>query len=99
LIGVQNDVGTSNYTYRPDGLRNSKTANSATIKHVWDGQNISLEMDGSGNFIDIYTRGINLIKSDANGYYLYIAHGDVVQLANASGVATKLYNYDAFGKR
>jgi RHS repeat-associated protein len=97
LIGVQNVAGTHSYIYRPDGLRNSKTFNGTTIKHVWDGQNISLEMDDSGNIIDIYTRGINLIKSVANGYYLYNAHGDVVQLTDANGVVTKSYNYDAFG--
>jgi len=47
--------------------------------------------------IDTYTRGINLIASDVHGYYLYNAHGDVVQLADGSGVVTKDYDYDAFG--
>jgi RHS repeat-associated protein len=32
-----------------------------------------------------------------NGYYLYNGNGDVVQLANDSGVVTKNYQYDAFG--
>ena len=31
------------------------------------------------------------------GYYLHNGHGDVVQLANASGNFFKEYRYDAFG--
>jgi len=38
-----------------------------------------------------------LLASDDFGYYLYNAHGDVVQLADGSGAVTKDYNYDAFG--
>jgi RHS repeat-associated protein len=45
---------------------------------------------------EIYTRGINLIKSSVY-YYLYNAHGDVVQLADDNGEVTKDYRYDAFG--
>ena len=49
----------------------------------------------------VYVYGINLISSrDSSGnekYYLYNAHGDVVQLVNGSGVVVKNYNYDAFG--
>jgi RHS repeat-associated protein len=44
----------------------------------------------------IYTRGINLIKNSVY-YYLYNAHGDVVQLTDESGAVTKDYHYDAFG--
>ena len=67
------------------------------VTHVWDGQNIAIELDGDGDVIDRYIRGINLIKSDAHGYYLYNAHGDVVQLTDGAGDVTKTYDYDAFG--
>ena len=30
-------------------------------------------------------------------YYVYNAHGDVIQLLNASGTVTKTYDYDAYG--
>lgn len=75
-------------------MRLSKYVNGAKTTHVWDGSNIVLEY-GATN--DVYLRGINLIKSDNNGYYLFNAHGDVIQLANASGVVVKNYLYDAFG--
>ena len=49
----------------------------------------------------VYTRGVNLIVGhDALGvptYYLYNAHGDVVQLVDNAGSITKEYRYDAFG--
>ena len=47
-----------------------------------------------------YLRGINLISRVAGTtteYYLFNAHGDVVDLVNANGAVTKSYNYDAFG--
>jgi len=50
-----------------------------------------------GAVIDRYLRGITLLASDAHGYYLFNAHGDVVQLADGSGAVTKDYDYDAFG--
>ena len=43
-----------------------------------------------------YLRGANLI-SDGTSYYLYNAHGDVVQLTDSTGAVTKSYDYDAFG--
>ena len=55
-------------------------------------------MDGDdGAVIDRYVRGITLLALDVHGYYLYNAHGDVVQLADGSGAVTKAYDYDAFG--
>ncbi len=47
-----------------------------------------------------YARGINAIyveRGDAKSYYLYNAHGDVVQLTDAAGTVTQEYEYDAFG--
>jgi RHS repeat-associated protein len=82
------------YTYRPDGLRHSKTTNGKTTTHVWDGSNISLDIvDGTAAK---YVRGIGLIFSGCT-FYLYNAHGDVVQLTDASGTLTREYDYDAFG--
>jgi RHS repeat-associated protein len=94
LIQVQNDEGTSIYLYKADGLRLSKTVNDELTTHVYDGSNVVMEF---GAVNDVYLRGINLIKSNAQGYYLFNAHGDVVQRADGSGAVTKAYVYDAFG--
>lgn len=83
------------YTYRADGLRNSKD----NTTFVWDGQETVAELSG-GRVKALYVRGINLIyaqTSDGRVYYSYSAHGDVVQLHNSSGVVTRTYSYDAFG--
>ena len=48
----------------------------------------------------VYLWGANLIKAgigDDVFYYLYNAHGDVIQLTDEEGEVTKSYLYDAFG--
>ncbi len=90
------------YTYNGDGLRTGKTVNGATTAYVWDGGQIALELDGSGNVTNKYMRGLNLIYAeDGTGnnrkYYLYNGHGDVVKLADTVGNTVKSYDYDAFG--
>ena len=50
-----------------------------------------------------YLRGSSLICADKGSgtektYYLYNAHGDVVQLANEQGEVKKTYEYNSFGE-
>ena len=59
--------------------------------------NVVADLNGDGTLKDSYIRGINLIESTLNGYYLYDAHGDVVQLSNNNGDVVRNYSYDAFG--
>ncbi|MCL2679489.1 MAG: hypothetical protein FWF18_04310 [Dehalococcoidia bacterium] len=100
LIAVEVGGVQAEYTYKTDGLRISKTVGGNTTRHIWDGANISAELDDIGTVIAVYVRGVNLILAvDNNGviYYLFNAHGDVVQLADAGGAVVKSYKYDAFG--
>ena len=101
LMKVVNGVGTTTYAYRPDGLRSSKTVAGVQTTHIWDGQNMSAELDKTGAVLRTYIRGIGLIAEDnaagARQYALYNAHGDVVQLTDKNGAVTKEYLYDAFG--
>jgi YD repeat-containing protein len=94
LIAVEKDGISTSYTYKPDGLRYSKTTTGVTTTHIWDGQNVVAEV--SGGTTTTYLRGINLIKSDSV-FYSFNAHGDVVGLTDGSGTVTKGYRYDAFG--
>ncbi len=98
LIGYYNPVTTAKYTYNPEGLRISKDVNGQATQHIWDGANMVMELDDSGQIIDKYIRGNGLIKSELNGYYLHNAHGDVIQLADQQGAVTRNYLYDAFGE-
>ena len=89
----------SEYTYRADGLRNSKETEAGKTTHLWDGSNIVADLSGSA-VVARYVRGIGLLMSDSAGgqkYYLYNGHGDVVQLASSSGTILWRYDYDAFG--
>lgn len=101
LVKTETGNMTAEYAYNADGLRTSKTVNGVKTNHIWDGDQIALETDDSGNVTNKYVRGINLLYSEnATGtkqYYLFNGHGDVVQLTGADGILTKRYDYDAFG--
>jgi YD repeat-containing protein len=94
LIETVKDGVATHYAYKPDGLRLSKKTGGMTTTHIWDGSYIVLDIAGAEAVK--YVRGIGLIKRDA-GYYLYNAHGDVVQITDALGSVVQTYDYDAFG--
>ncbi|WP_133051146.1 RHS repeat-associated core domain-containing protein, partial [Ruminiclostridium hungatei] len=100
LVKVTEGSNTYSYTYNWDGLRASKTVNGVTTNHIWDGDQMVLEIDGAGNVSNKYIRGINLIYSGEGAnrrYFLYNGHGDTVQLTSTTGSSIKVYDYDAFG--
>lgn len=84
---------TASYTYNPDNMRRSKTVNGVKTEHVWVGSDIALDITGSS--VVSYMQGI---KSNY-GWYVYNAHGDVVQLCDNNGVVTKSYDYDPYGNQ
>ena len=89
---------TASYTYLPTGLCKSKTVGITTTNYVWDGQNMVYEYDGTNSTGGTaYYYGLTLISQGNYAYYLYNAHGDVVQLVSSTGSLGLSYNYDAFG--
>ena len=46
------------YSYKPDGLRLSKTVNGVRTGFVWDNGNIIETTDGNGNPTGIYKYGL-----------------------------------------
>ncbi len=101
LIKTETGSTTAEYTYNADGLRTSKTVGDVKTNQVWDGDQIALETDASGNVTNKYIRGINLLYAEnvagTKQYYLFNGHGDVVQLTGTDGIVTKNYDYDSFG--
>jgi RHS repeat-associated protein len=106
MIEVERGSSSSAYRYKADGLRVSISVSQSgqvqTEFHVWDGSNIIALLDGAGGLLKRYIRGIGLIKNviianDAEEYFIFNAHGDVVQLTNADGVVIRYYYYSAFG--
>ena len=97
LTKTQMPGTTATYQYKAGNMRMNKTVNGEKTSHVWDGSNIVADLTGTGEIVDIYTRGGGLISSAQHGYYLLNGHGDVVQITDSTGIVTRDYAYDAFG--
>jgi len=94
LFGRQTGFDQVAYGYNALGQRVSKTADGVTTRFVWDGDYIVWEQVGTT--VSWYVYGVGRVKSNT-AYYLYNAHGDVVQLSSNTGAVTRNYTYDAFG--
>ena len=95
---LTNDLPTAQYTYNAQGIRTTKTVGTEQTSFLLDGGNVVAEIQGDAT--TNYLRGVNLISKTVNSaadFYLFNAHGDVVNLTNATGITTKSYDYDAFG--
>ena len=100
LVKVIDGDTVASYQYNGDGLRTRKEVNGLVTVHIWDGNQIAMELNGAGSVTHRYVRGINLLFAQAGAtqtFYLYNGHGDVVQLTGTTGIVTKSYDYDAFG--
>ena len=92
------------FTYNGDGQRVQKQDSTGTTKHVWDGQNILLETDGS-NIIqvvytlqpEVYGNLISQRRSGTTSFYLFDGLGSTRQLVGSTGSVTDSYLYDSFG--
>ena len=99
LVASINAGVTSSYTYNADGIRTSKTVGTTTTDFLLDGGNVVGEIEGS-SLMGRYLYGLNLIYQEGlsyKSYYLFNAHGDVVNLVDGSGYIEDYYSYDAFG--
>ena len=99
LTAVNNDQGNVYFTYNPDGLRHTKNTDENSLIQIWDGDQLVADLTDEG-VVASYVRALNLVAADtASGrkYYLYNAHGDVVQLSDTDGLVLWYYEYDAFG--
>lgn len=99
LVGVSNDYADTTYTYAPSGLRLTKTVDGEQIYYINDGDNVIAELY-EDEVTAYYLRGLNLYGAFIGNdeyFYLYNAHGDVVNLTDTSGYIEHTYRYDAFG--
>ena len=99
LVSVSNDDVDAEYTYAPSGLRLTKTVDNEQIYYINDGDNVIAELY-EDEVTAYYLRGLNLYGSFIGNdeyFYLYNAHGDVVNLTDTSGYIEHTYRYDAFG--
>jgi RHS repeat-associated protein len=92
------------FTYNGDGQRVQKIDSTGTTKHVWDGQNIILETDGSNIIQVVYTLQPELYgnlvsqrRSGTTSLYLFDGLGSTIQLTSSTGSVTDSYLYDSWG--
>jgi RHS repeat-associated protein len=99
------DGTTATLVYDGDGSRVAKTIGGVTTKFLVDDLNPTgylqvLEEVSGGEVKVAYTYGTTGVSQRRNGvtnYYGYDAHGNVTFLADAAGMVTDTYDYDAWG--
>ena len=93
---IQGTIAT--YTYDGSGLRQSKTVNGVTTNHIWDGANLTVDIE-NGSVIKYQRGATGLISrnfSSTTETYFTNGHGDVVKMYSGSTLVQN-YEFDAFG--
>jgi RHS repeat-associated protein len=101
---------TPNYfEYNALGQRIKKTDSTGTTRYLWDGLNILLELDGSGNLTRRYTHGYTPIEGVSTliavegpiqcpCFYHFDQVGGVRHLTDPYHNTIKSYSYEPFGR-
>ena len=94
---------TASFKYDALGRRIEKTINGKTIQYLYDGLDITQEIE-NGTVTVNYVRTLNIdeplarIKSDGTiRYYQADALGSIIALTDENGVIKTQYSYDPFG--
>ncbi|GGJ65273.1 RHS repeat-associated protein [Anoxybacillus voinovskiensis] len=105
LLSVKDVNGNTiaSFTYRPDGLRETKTVNGVTYHYHYDGSNLIRITDDNGQTVWAFTwaNGKPNTVTNANGdtfYYVTNYRGDVVRIVDENGATVANYSYDPWGK-
>jgi RHS repeat-associated protein len=105
LLSVKDVNGNiiASFTYRPDGLRETKTVNGVTYHYHYDGPHLIRITDDSGQTIWAFTwaNGKPNTVTNQNGntfYYVTNYRGDVVRMVDENGATVANYSYDPWGK-
>ena len=103
LVAISTPGLTASYRYDPLGRRIAKIINGVTTRHVLDGQNVLLELDGSNQLVATNTHaGLDnlLVRDDETGVHYLHADGvnSTIALTNPAGAVEERYRYTAFGQ-
>ncbi|MED5053273.1 RHS repeat-associated core domain-containing protein, partial [Anoxybacillus rupiensis] len=105
LLSVKDVNGNTvaSFTYRPDGLRETKTVNGVTYHYHYDGSDLIRVTDDSGQTVWAFTwaNGKPNTVTNQNGntfYYVTNYRGDVVRMVDENGATVANYSYDPWGK-
>lgn len=104
LTAVTTNGATTTYAYDAEGRRVRKTTPTDTAAYLYDGDDLFLEMTGSGAIRREYTYfpGVDQPHSVRQGgqtyYYLTEGPGSVVGLMDGANQLVNRYRYDPFGR-
>ncbi|MBE7519739.1 MAG: hypothetical protein HS107_10910 [Thermoflexaceae bacterium] len=89
---------TSTFTYRGDGLRDSRTTGMTTTTFTWDiNAGLPAVLDDGNRYV--YGAGLESMLTATNTYY-YLADGlgSTMAIVDSTGAIQKSYTYDVYGK-
>ncbi len=89
---------TTTFTYRGDGLRDSRTTDMSTTVFTWDiNAGLPAVLDDGNRYL--YGAGLeSMLTATATYYYLADGLGSTMAMVDASGTVQKSYTYDVYGK-
>jgi YD repeat-containing protein len=98
--GNESELGSYDYDF--EGRRLAKTVGGQTLSYVYSGINVVNEYGSSGQLVNSYDYGADLVRADIGGegerFYFHDALGSVTSLATSAGNLAARYEYDAWGK-
>ena len=89
---------TNAYTYRGDGLRNSRTVGMTTTTFTWDiAAGLPVVLDDGNQYL--YGAGLSAMKQSGDWfYYLADGLGSTMAVVDSTGTVENGYTYDVYGE-
>jgi RHS repeat-associated protein len=100
---VNPGVGTTIFRYDPLGRRIRKSGPLGTTIYLYDGENVTEELDSGGSLLARYSYGprtdqpLSELRSGTTSYYAQDAIATTTSLSNVAGALANTYTYDSFG--
>ena len=95
--------GTVSFKYDPFGRTIQKSSGSGTIDYVYDGANVTEEVDSGGNVLAKYAASgkieqqLEMARGGTTSYYEPDGIFSITSVSNSAGALTDTYNYASFG--
>jgi RHS repeat-associated protein len=88
---------TTTFTYRGDGLRDSRTTGGNTTTFTWDvNRGLPVVLDDGNQYV--YGAGLaSMVTATGTYYYLADGLGSTMAIVDTSGAVQKSYTYDVYG--
>jgi len=97
--------GTTTFRYDPFGRRIQKSGPLGTTNFLYDGLDLTEELDNSGIVLARYTQGKNFdepfsqLRGTSTSYFEADGLGTITSLSNPAGAVAQTYTFDSFGNQ